>query len=116
MLCTHNMPCVLVQLIDCCPWSCFREGWITSLAFQMSLKCIIKLYLTASSLAPPKGEIEKYTNGRWQRIPVEDRLKITKLDGQVWISLHNLLLKEDCQRKYDFNNFNKNQLLKVRCQ
>uniref|UniRef100_A0A671W899 Zinc finger MYND domain-containing protein 10 n=1 Tax=Sparus aurata TaxID=8175 RepID=A0A671W899_SPAAU len=80
MLCTHNMPCVLVQLIDCCPWS----------------------------------EIEKYINSRWQKIPVEDRLKITKLDGQVWISLFNLLLRQDCQRKYDFNNFNKNQLLKLR--
>ncbi|XP_029288083.1 zinc finger MYND domain-containing protein 10 isoform X2 [Cottoperca gobio] len=85
MLCTHNMPCVLVQLIDCCPWS----------------RC-------------QQGEAEKYINGRWQRIPVEDRLKMTKLDGQIWISLYNLLLKEDCQRKYDFNNFNKNQLLKLR--
>nr|XP_046239375.1 zinc finger MYND domain-containing protein 10 [Scatophagus argus] len=85
MLCTHNVPCVLVQLIDCSPWSRFREG-----------------------------EVEKFINGRWQKIPVEDRLKITKLDGQVWISLYNLMLKEDCQRKYDFNNFNKNQLLKLR--
>lgn len=71
------------------------------------------LYSTASSLTSPEGDVEKYINGRWQKIPAEDRLKITKLDGQVWISLYNLLLKEDCQRKYDFNNFNKNQLLKV---
>uniref|UniRef100_G3N8N2 Zinc finger MYND domain-containing protein 10 n=1 Tax=Gasterosteus aculeatus aculeatus TaxID=481459 RepID=G3N8N2_GASAC len=85
MLCTHNMPCVLVQLIGRCPWSRCKDG-----------------------------EVEKYVNGRWQRIPVEDHLKMTKLDGQVWISLYNLLLKEDCQRKYDFNNFNKNQLLKLR--
>ncbi|KAG8007716.1 Zinc finger MYND domain-containing protein 10 [Nibea albiflora] len=84
LLCTHNMPCVLVQLIDCCPWSRCREG-----------------------------ELEKYMNSRWQKIPVEDRLKMTKLDGQVWISLYNLLLKEDCQRKYDFNSFNKSQLLKI---
>ncbi|XP_076605832.1 zinc finger MYND domain-containing protein 10 isoform X2 [Chaetodon auriga] len=85
MLCTHNMPCVLVQLIDCCPWSRCTEG-----------------------------KVEKHINGRWQKIPAEDHLKMTKVDGQVWISLHNLLLKEDCQRKYDFNNFNKNQLLKLR--
>ncbi|XP_033939515.1 zinc finger MYND domain-containing protein 10 [Pseudochaenichthys georgianus] len=85
MLCTHNIPCVLVHLISCCPWSRHQ-----------------------------KGEVEKYINGRWQRIPGEDRLKMTKLDGQVWISLYNLLLKEDCQRKYDFNNYNKNQLLKLR--
>ncbi|XP_071351391.1 zinc finger MYND domain-containing protein 10 isoform X1 [Trachinotus anak] len=85
MLCTHNVPCVLVQLIDCCPWSRCREG-----------------------------EVEKYINSKWQKIPQEDKLKMTKLDGQVWIALYNLLLKEDCQRKYDFNSFNKNQLLKLR--
>ncbi|XP_060926512.1 zinc finger MYND domain-containing protein 10 [Limanda limanda] len=85
MLCTHNLPCVLVQLIDCCPWSRCREG-----------------------------EVEKYLNSKWQKIPVDDHLKMTKLDGQVWIALHNLLLKEDCQRKYDFNRFNKNQMLKLR--
>uniref|UniRef100_A0A8D3AZY3 Zinc finger MYND domain-containing protein 10 n=1 Tax=Scophthalmus maximus TaxID=52904 RepID=A0A8D3AZY3_SCOMX len=85
MLCTHNLPCVLVQLIDRCPWSRYREG-----------------------------EVEKYINSKWQKIPAEDHFKMTKLDGQVWIALFNLLLKEDCQRKYDFNNFNKNQLLKLR--
>ncbi|KAM9757948.1 zinc finger MYND domain-containing protein 10 isoform 2-T2 [Menidia menidia] len=85
MLCTHNMPCVLVQLIDCSPWSRCRQG-----------------------------EVQKYIDGKWQKIPVEDHLKMTKLDGQVWLSLYNLLLKEDCQRKYDFNSFNKNQLLKLR--
>ncbi|TNN83993.1 Zinc finger MYND domain-containing protein 10 [Liparis tanakae] len=85
MMCIHNMPCVLVQLIDCCPWSRFKDG-----------------------------EVEKYNNGRWQTISVEDHLTMTKLDGQVWISLYNLLLKENCQRKYEFNNYNKNQLLKLR--
>ncbi|KAM9409050.1 zinc finger MYND domain-containing protein 10 [Pholidichthys leucotaenia] len=85
MLCTHNLPCVLVQLIDCCPWSRCKEG-----------------------------QVQKYMNGKWETILVEDHVKMTKLDGQVWLSLYNLLLKEDCQRKYDFNSFNKNQLLKLR--
>ncbi|XP_068170900.1 zinc finger MYND domain-containing protein 10 [Antennarius striatus] len=85
MLCTHNMPCVLVQLIDCCPWSCSKKGYV-----------------------------EKYVNGRWQKIPDEDRFKITKLDAHVWLSLNNLLLKEACQKKYNFSNFNKSQLLKLR--
>ncbi|XP_017568171.2 zinc finger MYND domain-containing protein 10 [Pygocentrus nattereri] len=85
MLNTHNLPCVLVQLVGQCPWS--RKN---------------------------RGKLEKYEEGKWREIPAEDRLKMTKLDGQVWISLLNLLLKPDCQRKYDFNNFNKNQLLKLR--
>ncbi|XP_016891870.1 zinc finger MYND domain-containing protein 10 isoform X2 [Cynoglossus semilaevis] len=85
MLCTHNVPCVLVQLLSCCPWTRCTEG-----------------------------DVEKYINNRWQQIPVEDHLKMTKQDGQVWISLYNLLLREDCRRKYDFNTFNKSQLLKLR--
>ncbi|KAG7280554.1 hypothetical protein CRUP_028280 [Coryphaenoides rupestris] len=84
MLCTHNLPCVLVQLTECCPWSRYREG-----------------------------QLEKYMNGTWQKIAPEDRVKMSKLDGQVWLSLYNLLLKEDCQRKYDFNNYNKNCILKI---
>ncbi|XP_061923760.1 zinc finger MYND domain-containing protein 10 isoform X1 [Entelurus aequoreus] len=85
MLCTHNVPCLLVRLLEICPWSRCRSG-----------------------------EVEKYMNGKWETIPVEDRVKMTKVEGQVWLSLYNLLLKEDCQRKYDFNTFNKSQLLKLR--
>ncbi|XP_018593166.1 zinc finger MYND domain-containing protein 10 isoform X1 [Scleropages formosus] len=84
LLCTHNMPCVLVQLIEHCPWSRISNG-----------------------------QQEKYIDGRWHQIPKEDQLKMTKLDGQVWIALHNLLLRPECQMKYDFNNFNKSQLLKI---
>lgn len=65
------------------------------------------------ALCPSVDNLQKYENGKWRDIPAEDRLKLTKMDAQVWISLLNLLLKPDCQRKYDFNNFNKNQLLKV---
>ncbi|GCB73559.1 hypothetical protein scyTo_0002638 [Scyliorhinus torazame] len=60
------------------------------------------------------GELQKYADGKWYTVPIEDRLKITKLDGQVWIALYNLVLKPNCQQRYDFNNFNKNQLLKLR--
>lgn len=38
---------------------------------------------------------------------------MTKLDGQVWIALLNLLLSPECQRKYHFDGFNRSQLLKV---
>ncbi|XP_072328254.1 zinc finger MYND domain-containing protein 10 isoform X3 [Scyliorhinus torazame] len=86
LLNTHNIPCVLVHLMEYCPWS--RNN--------------------------SKGELQKYADGKWYTVPIEDRLKITKLDGQVWIALYNLVLKPNCQQRYDFNNFNKNQLLKLR--
>ncbi|KAK1161380.1 zinc finger MYND domain-containing protein 10-like [Acipenser oxyrinchus oxyrinchus] len=85
MLNTHNLPCVLVQLVEHCPWS-----------------------------RRTKGQLEKYMDGKWYQVPKMDHLKMTKLDGQVWICLLNLLLRPECQQKYDFNDFNKGQLLKLR--
>lgn len=64
-------------------------------------------------MSPTVGNMQKHIDGKWQTIPVEDHLKMNKLDGQVWLSLYNLLLKEEFQRKYNFNSFNKSQLLKV---
>lgn len=85
LLNTHNVPCLLVQLVEYCPWSRLE-----------------------------KGQLQKYESGRWYPVPAEDHLKMTKLDGQVWIALYNLLLRPECQQKYNLNNFNKNQLLKLR--
>ncbi|XP_027002869.2 zinc finger MYND domain-containing protein 10 [Tachysurus fulvidraco] len=85
MVNTYNLPCLLVQFVEHSPWS--RQS---------------------------QGKLQKYEGGMWRDIPAEDRDKMTKLEGQVWIALLNLLLKPACQKKYDFNNYNKNQLLKLR--
>uniref|UniRef100_G1MRR7 Zinc finger MYND domain-containing protein 10 n=1 Tax=Meleagris gallopavo TaxID=9103 RepID=G1MRR7_MELGA len=85
MLNTHNLPCLLVELVEHCPWSC-REA----------------------------GKFKKFENGTWLVVPLEDQMKMTKLDGQVWLALLNLLLSPECQHKYHFDGFNKSQLLKLR--
>ncbi|TRZ22021.1 hypothetical protein HGM15179_005082 [Zosterops borbonicus] len=85
MLNTHNLPCLLVELVEHCPWSCWEAG-----------------------------KLKKFENGTWHVVPPEDQVKMTKLDGQVWLALLNLLLSPECQRKYHFDGFNKSQLLKLR--
>ncbi|XP_038004719.1 zinc finger MYND domain-containing protein 10 isoform X2 [Motacilla alba alba] len=85
MLNTHNLPCLLVELVEHCPWSCWEAG-----------------------------KLKKFENGTWHVVSPEDRVKMTKLDGQVWLALLNLLLSPECQRKYRFDGFNKSQLLKLR--
>ncbi|XP_071611765.1 zinc finger MYND domain-containing protein 10 isoform X3 [Heliangelus exortis] len=85
MLNTHNLPCLLVELVEHCPWSCWEAG-----------------------------KLKKFENGTWHVVPPEDQMKMTKLDGQVWLALLNLLLSPECQRKYHFDGFNKSQLLKLR--
>ncbi|XP_056357175.1 zinc finger MYND domain-containing protein 10 isoform X2 [Oenanthe melanoleuca] len=84
MLNTHNLPCLLVELVEHCPWSCWEAG-----------------------------KLKKFENGTWHVVPPEDHVKMTKLDGQVWLALLNLLLSPECQQKYRFDGFNKSQLLKV---
>ncbi|KAM4893816.1 zinc finger MYND domain-containing protein 10-like isoform 1-T1 [Sylvia borin] len=85
MLNTHNVPCLLVELVEHCPWS-FWEA----------------------------GNLKKFENGTWHTVPPEDQVKMTKLDGQVWLALLNLLLSIKCQHKYCYDGFNRSQLLKLR--
>ncbi|NXW41809.1 ZMY10 protein, partial [Nyctiprogne leucopyga] len=85
MLNTYNLPCLLVELVQHCPWS-RREA----------------------------GKLKKFENGAWHVVHPEDEVKMTKLDGQVWLALLNLLLSRECQGKYHFDGFNKSQLLKLR--
>ncbi|XP_068951740.1 zinc finger MYND domain-containing protein 10 [Petaurus breviceps papuanus] len=85
MLSTHNLPCLLVELLEKSPWHRQEEG-----------------------------QLKRYEGGRWQIVTAKDYPKLTKLDGQVWIALYNLLLSPECQHKYNLTGFNKNQLLKLR--
>lgn len=42
-----------------------------------------------------------------------EQQKLSKLDGQVWIALYNLLLSHEARARYCFTSFAKGQLLKV---
>ncbi|KAF8056136.1 Zmynd10 [Scenedesmus sp. PABB004] len=57
--------------------------------------------------------VEKFIDGRWQLVPPADRLKITQLDGQVWLSLVNLLVEPACRAKYNPDEFRRGALLRL---
>lgn len=42
-----------------------------------------------------------------------EQQKMSKLDGQVWIALYNLLLSPEARARYCLTSFAKGQLLKV---
>ena len=48
---------------------------------------------------------EAFNEGRWQTLPPEDRLKLSKTDAQIWISLHNLVTDPKCRGKYRYDDF-----------
>ena len=58
----------------------------------------------------------RYSDGQWRVIGARDRLKLCKTEGQVWLTLYQLLMDKDCQQKYEFNSHNKAVILKVHTQ
>ncbi|XP_043443345.1 zinc finger MYND domain-containing protein 10 isoform X5 [Prionailurus bengalensis] len=84
MLSTHDLPCLLVELLEHNPWS-RREG----------------------------GKLQQFEGGRWQTVAPSEQQKLSKLDGQVWIALYNLLLSHEARARYCFTSFAKGQLLKL---
>ncbi|XP_075864056.1 zinc finger MYND domain-containing protein 10 isoform X3 [Microcebus murinus] len=85
MLSTHNLPCLLVELLEHSPWS-RREG----------------------------GKLQQFEGGHWQTVAPSEQQKLSKLDGQVWIALYNLLLSPEARARYCLTSFAKGQLLKLR--
>ncbi|KAI9013115.1 hypothetical protein BC832DRAFT_590074 [Gaertneriomyces semiglobifer] len=53
-----------------------------------------------------KGIWGKVERGEWERL--------SKLEGQVWLCLYNLLLERECQRKYEYITHNHSVVLQLR--
>jgi hypothetical protein len=94
----------------------------------LSLSCLSRITDTHDYLILiiPLIENPQWTrrleNGKWQKLidlkwtPVQpiDLLKITKLEGQPWITLYHLIAKKEFRERYNLNSFRKGQLLRIR--
>ncbi|KAF6262535.1 hypothetical protein COO60DRAFT_1675619 [Scenedesmus sp. NREL 46B-D3] len=85
LLGVHDAVMALLPLVEAPPWVRSRKG----------------------------GKMEKFIDGRWQVVPPADRMKITQLDGQVWLSLVNLLVEPACRAKYDPDRYRRGCLVKL---
>ena len=57
--------------------------------------------------------IERYTDTKWTEVKPEDIPKLGKIEAQIWLSLHVLLLEPACRAKYHFSTYTKDEVLKV---
>lgn len=80
-----DTPVVLVQLVENPPW-----------------------------IKRDKGKLMKFIDNTWRVIAENERLQLSKTEGQVWLAVYQMLMNEDCQRKYEFNSYSKEQILKLR--
>lgn len=82
----NDIPCVLVPLLEIKPW--FRKN--------------------------TKGELEKFEDQKWVKVPPQDYHKMPKVEAQIWLTIYNMFLSQDTNRKYEVTTFRKSNLLRLR--
>ena len=56
----------------------------------------------------------KYTNHNWKEVLPINLLKVTKIEGQIWIMFYYYLAKTNLRERYHINTFRKSQILRIR--
>ncbi len=85
LLHTHDVLLSLVPLVENPPWSRRRNG-----------------------------KLEKFSDQRWLFVAPGDGMLLTKLEGQVWLTLYNLLMDKSCRKQYQYNTHRKDVIIRVR--
>ncbi|XP_075405106.1 zinc finger MYND domain-containing protein 10 isoform X1 [Tenrec ecaudatus] len=99
---------VLRYITDCVD----RQGSVPSTPEPAHSLSMPHLYSVPWALF--SGKLQRFEGGRWQTVVPSEQQKLSKLDGQVWIALYNLLLSPEAWARYCLTSFAKGQLLKLR--
>ena len=59
-----------------------------------------------------KKKIQRW-EGEWREIDMENAEAVGKIEGQVWLSLYNLLVEPECRKVYEYDERRKETVLKV---
>lgn len=81
-----DIPLVLVPLLELRPW--LRTG--------------------------AKGVQEKFEDNKWQEIQAHDKGKVTKIEGQIWLTIYNMFMTQASNQKYELTTFRKNNLMRLK--
>lgn len=87
LLDTHDTQMLLVPLLEERPWVRRRKVSV------------------GGSGGKPITEV--FADGRWTEQAREDRLQLTKCDGQVWLAVNNLTVDAKCRAKYRYDDHRK---------
>jgi zinc finger MYND domain-containing protein 10 len=60
------------------------------------------------------GQWLKFVDQKWTVVLPANLLKLTKLEGQIWLAVYNLLTDKACGEKYFFTSQRKDNLLRAR--
>lgn len=82
MVVTHDVPCLLSEVLHCQPW-----------------------------IRNVKG-VEKYVDDKWIPIDEVDVFKVTKIEAQVWFGLRQILFNKEAMNFYEFTTLRQREISK----
>jgi len=67
-------------------------------------------------ITPKGGEpyTEKYIDQKWVVVPADQLPQLTKVEGQVWLSIYNLLMEKAVREIYTFTAHRRNIIIRLR--
>ncbi|CAO1384827.1 unnamed protein product [Diamesa hyperborea] len=77
---THDVPCLLSELLSMRPWLRRIKGF------------------------------EKYNDGKWLPVAGDEILKIAKVEAQTWFCLHHIMFNRSTFENYEINAFRQREL------
>jgi hypothetical protein len=60
------------------------------------------------------GAIEKFEDHQWEKVEDEDTGRLPKLHTQVWLTVYNLVMDQECRARYELTPFRRENLLRLR--
>lgn len=79
---THDMPCLLSEILHCQPWIRNLDG------------------------------IEKFIDDKWTPVHGAEVIKVTKIEAQTWFCLSHLLLNNNVMSMYEVTEFRQREISK----
>ena len=60
------------------------------------------------------GELRRFLQGHWARVPTAEQRKMHKCEAQCWLAVYNLVVDPNVRRRYHFTSYRKNVVLRIR--
>ena len=57
---------------------------------------------------------EKFEDNKWAEIKPHEKGKITKLEGQIWLTIYNMFMTQASNQKYELTTFRKANLMRLK--
>ena len=61
-----------------------------------------------------KGVQEKFEDNKWVEVKSHEKGRITKLEGQIWLTIYNMFMTQASNQKYELTTFRKANLLRLK--